>query len=147
MASGAAISNSKEWRPCREEIKRLMKMVRVQYTLQILQSKHDSVGRETFTTDGLHLVLLSACLGGSVPVIQHFIDNHINLFDINETFRYGYTLEWRRPVNYVTITEHTIGFIDEKREERFDTLLSFTQRYCCENKDEVTHLLQKHGAN
>ena len=48
---------------------------------------------------------------------------------------------------YVTMILDTIGFIDEKREERSDNLLGFVQRYDCNNKDQVIILLKKYGAS
>ena len=122
-------------------------MVRVQYTLQVLQDNRAAIGKQTFTKDGLYLVLLSACQQGATDVIKLFLDCHSDLFDINETFKYGYTQEWSRPVNYVTLIEDTIGYIDEKQEERSDTLLGFTRRYNHKNESEVTQLLQKYGAS
>ena len=135
------------WHPSREDVKRLMKMVKVHYTLHVLEEQQEAISKETFTEDGLYLVLLTACQFEATDVVEHFLDKHSKLFDINETFRYGYTQEWSRPVNYVTLIEDTISFIDEKQEERSDNLTSFTRKYCKNDATEVIQLLQKYGAN
>ena len=59
-------------------------MVKVEYTIEILREKQSTIGKETFTEHGLYLVLLSACHLGAIEVIKHFLNNHLNLFEIND---------------------------------------------------------------
>lgn len=132
--------------PDREDIKRLMKMVKVEYASEVLLQKQPFITQKTFMEAGLYLVLLAACQVGAVNIIQHFLQNHSTIFDINQSFQYGYTQVWNRPVNYVTVIENRIGFMNSEKEERTDTLVSFTQRYNNDNKNEVIEILQSYGA-
>ena len=123
-------------------------MVKVQYTMEILRKNQRKVGKQTFRDSGLNLVLLAACQKGSLDVVKHFLDNHMDLFDINEEFTYGYHQEWYRPVNYVTIIEDVIGFIDEGKETRTHNLLEFVRTYCKteDSSQELIQTLQRYGA-
>lgn len=135
------------WIPSKEDIRRLMKLVKVEYTLQVLLQKQESITGKTFMEDGLYLVLLAACQVGALGIIKYFLQNHsTSIFDIDYQFQYGYTQVWSRPVNYVTLIEDRIGFINDEKETRTDTLVSFTQKYNNDNKNEVIEMLQSYGA-
>ena len=132
-----------EWIPKRDEIQRLMNMVKITYTLQTLEQRQVHTGPHTFQ-EGLYLVLLHACQLGSFDVVEYFLKNLSNLFDVNDIFTYGFKVVYERPVPYVTIFKDVITFRDDSGSEmKSSTLLEIAQKY---KQSEIVKLLMNYGA-
>ena len=89
-------------------------------------------------------MLLHACQLGSFDVVEYFLKNLSNLFDVNDIFTYGFKVVYERPVPYVTIFKDVITFRDDSGSEmKSSTLLEIAQKY---KQSEIVKLLMNYGA-